>query len=274
MSRVAPGRCRSDGFTLVELLVVMAILALLIAFLMPTLRRASELARRTICMTNLKNIGTNSLMFAEDNDGMLPGRGHETTGNGHGVLSKGVLNHFYYDVKNLTQYWGGRRGIQIHGQTPNTGRIYCPSMREWGSMPRYPRAYIWNNHGSGGPTWSGYPPWGMYGKEVASPEPAWDHYYLGAPLQRFNGARQFLVVESEASTDEFHGTWNSDGTIVLGGGPDVPPWSGNFTGTRGTYAFRHLMTGNFLFFDSHVQILDPEEPLIDHKERTEIDRTF
>ena len=48
---------RSRGFTLVELLVVVGIIALLVTILMPTLGRAMELARRSICGANLNTVG-------------------------------------------------------------------------------------------------------------------------------------------------------------------------------------------------------------------------
>ena len=50
-------RRRRRGFTLVELLVVMAIIALLVSMLVPNLSRMMELARRTQCATNLKSLG-------------------------------------------------------------------------------------------------------------------------------------------------------------------------------------------------------------------------
>ena len=48
---------RSKAFTLVELLVVVGIIALLVTMLMPTLGRAMELARRSMCGANLNTIG-------------------------------------------------------------------------------------------------------------------------------------------------------------------------------------------------------------------------
>src|SRR5581483_8809516 len=47
---------RRGGFTLVELLVVMAIIAMLIALLLPAVQQAREAARRTQCLNNLHNI--------------------------------------------------------------------------------------------------------------------------------------------------------------------------------------------------------------------------
>ncbi len=72
------GRCPSSrrpglhGFTLIELLVVIAVIALLLMILAPSLDRAKELARRAVCTTNLRNLGTASLSFASDHDGHMP----------------------------------------------------------------------------------------------------------------------------------------------------------------------------------------------------------
>ena len=58
---------RNRGFTLVELLVVIAIIALLIAILLPSLARARELSKRTVCGTQLKAVGSAAVMYGNDN---------------------------------------------------------------------------------------------------------------------------------------------------------------------------------------------------------------
>jgi len=62
----------SKGFTLVELLVVMAIIAILIALLMPALSRATQFARRCSNMNNLRQLGMTVQMYALDNSAQIP----------------------------------------------------------------------------------------------------------------------------------------------------------------------------------------------------------
>src|SRR5437868_3373106 len=63
---------RRHGFTLIELLVVIAIIAIIAAILFPVFAQAREMARRTACLSNLKQIGAATLMYAQDWDESLP----------------------------------------------------------------------------------------------------------------------------------------------------------------------------------------------------------
>jgi prepilin-type N-terminal cleavage/methylation domain-containing protein/prepilin-type processing-associated H-X9-DG protein len=60
------------GFTLIELLVVIAIIAILAAILFPVFARARENARRTSCLSNLKQIGLAVMMYTQDYDELYP----------------------------------------------------------------------------------------------------------------------------------------------------------------------------------------------------------
>jgi len=60
------------GFTLIELLVVIAIIALLMGILLPALGRARELARRTVCMANVRRLAISMKLYTDNYDGKFP----------------------------------------------------------------------------------------------------------------------------------------------------------------------------------------------------------
>jgi len=62
----------SRAFTLIEVLVVVAIIALLVAILLPSLARAREQARITMCAGQLHSYGTGMTSYANANKGLLP----------------------------------------------------------------------------------------------------------------------------------------------------------------------------------------------------------
>jgi prepilin-type N-terminal cleavage/methylation domain-containing protein len=71
-SPAAAGQPRRQGFTLVELLVVIGIIAVLIAILLPTLGKAREAAKRTQCLSNLRQIHMAYMEYALKNKDKVP----------------------------------------------------------------------------------------------------------------------------------------------------------------------------------------------------------
>ena len=65
-------RTPNTGFTLIELLVVIAIIAILAAILFPVFAAAREKARQTQCLSNMKQIGTGLMLYAQDYDEAMP----------------------------------------------------------------------------------------------------------------------------------------------------------------------------------------------------------
>jgi prepilin-type N-terminal cleavage/methylation domain-containing protein/prepilin-type processing-associated H-X9-DG protein len=102
-------RSGKRGFTLIELLVVIAIIAILAAILFPVFAKAREAARATQCKSNLKQIGTGLLMYAQDYDELIPKAWLGTTN----TASDATINYKWMDA--------------IMPQVKNEGIFNCPS---------------------------------------------------------------------------------------------------------------------------------------------------
>lgn len=87
-------RSARRAFTLVELLVVIALIAILAALLLPALARAKEKGRQTLCASDLYQIVVAALMYADDNDGRFPAQ----LADGLPVRAVGGDGGNYYDL--------------------------------------------------------------------------------------------------------------------------------------------------------------------------------
>jgi len=68
---------KGQGFTLIELLVVIAVIAILAAILFQVLAQAREKARQAACLSNLKQLASAILMYAQDWDETFPSESHQ-----------------------------------------------------------------------------------------------------------------------------------------------------------------------------------------------------
>lgn len=118
-------------FSLIEILVVVAIIGILASFLMPTLKNARESARRATCINNEKQMGIAFAMYHGDNDGYFP---IYDNGNGNNH-SSGYLQPLVswddqlgiYDGRNLTEDQQLRDNFRHSDDDYNDDLYTCPS---------------------------------------------------------------------------------------------------------------------------------------------------
>lgn len=110
---------RKAGFTLVELLVVIGIIAVLISILLPTLSRARESARKASCASRLKEIVNVIHIYANENRSKVPpGYRDNNNPDEHTIwISQGTFDIFMNKLKNPKM-------------------LACPNLEE--TQPRYP----------------------------------------------------------------------------------------------------------------------------------------
>ncbi len=93
LDRITARYARRRGLSLTDLLWLIAILALLIAILLPSLSRAREITKRAVCASNLRGIGQGIKIYSNDNYDWWPHHYYEaeTTGRDHGVHWIGTM---------------------------------------------------------------------------------------------------------------------------------------------------------------------------------------
>jgi len=142
--RVARARC---GFTLVELLVVIGIIAVLIGILLPSLSKARQAAARTKCLSNVRQLAMGIVMYTQENNGFFPWVGNSGSTNDWIWWDKNRV-----EADGLTQF----DHVADHGIGPflsltsNPKVLICPSDTPADHTRRrtsnyYPYSYAMNN---------------------------------------------------------------------------------------------------------------------------------
>lgn len=112
---------RYAGFTLVELLVVVAIVAILAAFLFPVFSRARQRARQTACLSNLRQLALATFQYAQDSDDHYPYGGDPSD-----------LDTTSWQYWQQGKYWPDILQMQANHQSlPNVMAGYIKDTRIW-----------------------------------------------------------------------------------------------------------------------------------------------
>jgi len=174
------------GFTLVELLAVIAILAVLITLLVPIVGKARELAKKTVCSVNFKNTGEAFLGYAADHETRFPNKASAFDVEDRGYLQwdhgpwypvwQNIINREYFKRNDpayyprsgnrwideptcgpLIRFWTFWSPAEYKPEYLRSRYMACPNYKPWGEPPGYSnnwsRPWIANRMATGGPSW-------------------------------------------------------------------------------------------------------------------------
>ncbi len=217
---------RPRGFTLIELLVVIAIIALLLAILMPALQRVKKQAQGVVCQSNLKQIGTAALLYAEEYDQLVPRGLASGTGGSWFQLFMPMLSERPVD--------GDYRSVDIYR---------CPSYPD----KEQTICYVVNG-------WKFSSPTDMTGDEILEPSKLSDceqPAYTVFLTDNSYGTWRPIIRQADDFGNNLCDVWK----------PQHLPKNEveHVTGGRRVAQARHRKGANFLFVDWHVEWIATED---------------
>jgi prepilin-type N-terminal cleavage/methylation domain-containing protein/prepilin-type processing-associated H-X9-DG protein len=239
-----------NGFTLIELLVVVAIIALLIAILLPSLSRASEKARTTSCLANLKQISNALYFYTTDNDGYVNPRmmvrGTSAGGGppGYVIQTSGFTPAAYWSDQILL----GQYAANTNGDNMNPQFVEGSVSRRSPFMCRSDQSHPWSDANSGTLSY-GMPP------NFTSISPPFYYARLWKLTAVLSPMTEMAVVDSLTPLMS-PGGW-SDPYVFHGSYEPLKNgnWNDSDPNSYYNWARRHNGGANVLFLDAHAETI-------------------
>ncbi len=231
MKNRLPSPRPSAAFTLIELLVVIAIIAILAAILFPVFAQAKEAAKKTQCVSNLKQEGTGLVLYANDNDDNLPSSNwiSDTGGVYNWMVSidpyiKANYKNGAADNRNGTSVW------------------QCPSFKRTSdSLFEKGWSYLYNAH-------------------LGEPRASWSYwpYTVTSTTQFESPANLIAVTEGGGNRIFTHGNDTNDYSAYTNltndrGAGDMSTIVRNDSASYGVGRVRHNGGANYAYLDGHVK---------------------
>lgn len=148
------GAKRNDGFTFIELVMVLGILAILLGLWLPSLTNAKEQERQARCRANLRQIGGAITLYAADfNDALIPSDthfGHEVWWNLNAVNMGHLITEKYLSTPRSEDH-----------------PLYCPSLQSSDHLSKAPGGFVFaSNANEPLESRRGFDGWGRRGRIV------------------------------------------------------------------------------------------------------------
>jgi len=239
MKSVLIHRSHRFGFTLIELLVVIAIIAILAAILFPVFAQAKEAAKKTTCLSNVRQLNNAWIMYSTDYDDRWV-----TTGKDYVSSDQGNVNDFFYlaqpYVKNYQIFYCPDRSV--FESFESTGQYYGMPGDKSGKLFGYGMNYgpMHNRAGYGifAPSTSYTPgnPW--FGQR---------HYFPGRSFSEFSAPAQFVALQETGDSPQYT---NAPYDMCQANGDGMT--AAQYQSACKAEEFRHNGNWNFGYADGHA----------------------
>jgi len=189
-------RCACAAFTLIEMLVVIAVIIVLSALITPSIRSSMDRSRSVQCMANLRDIGVAALAYASDNGGRLPPISSPGMGFGSDIAHRWWMSVLYHYPEPT-----------VEGEAVDSKRVWrCPEVRD--------EDFFTNN----AVTLHSYAPFRPvinYGEsyrvyQVVHPERMWMFGDAGSPTETAGPGEPPLRYRTRAVLTRWNHAWEGD----------------------------------------------------------------